>query len=149
MIADAAGLRDGLVESAVALRKKKKYDTAMLYLRAVARDPSIGFAVRLELALCGLKVSAHALDVADRSADPCLRHLGTLLEQDAELLTKEVEKAKWLSAEDLFYAGFHFAEQFGRPRQFGADLLKLVLKRQPKGELAKSARNKLKLTGLA
>jgi HEAT repeat protein len=147
--ADAAGLRDGLVEKAVALRKKKKYDVAMLYLRAVARDPSIGFDVRLELALCGLKVSAHALDVADRSSDPCLRHLGVLVEQDADQLTKEVGKAKWLDAEDLFYAGFHFAEQFGRPRELGADLLRLVLKRQPKGELAKSARNKLKLTGLA
>lgn len=147
--ADAAGLREGLVEKAVELRKKKKFDAAMVYLRTVARDPSIGFPVRLELALCGLKVSRHELDVADRQADLSLRNLGLLLEQDADLLTKEVEKAKWLAATDLFYAGFHFAEQFGRPRQFGADLLKLVLKREPKGELAKSARNKLKLTGLA
>lgn len=147
--ADAAGLRDKLVEKAVALRKKKKYDAAMVYLRAVARDPSIGFDVRLELALCGLKVSAHELDTADRTADPCLRHLATLLELDPDQLTREVEKAKWLGGDDLFYVGFHFAEQFGRPRQFGAEVLKLVLKREPKGELAKSARNKLKLTGLA
>ena len=88
-------------------------------------------------------------DAASRSADGALRSFGTLLEQDPDLLAKEVEKAKWLDPEDLFYVGFHFAEQFGRARQFGGDVLKLVLKRAPKGELAKSAKNKLKLTGLS
>ena len=146
--ADANGLRDRLFEKAVALRKKKKYDAAMVYLRTVARDPSIGFPVRLELAFTGLKTSAKSLDAASRSADGALRSFGTLLEQDPDLLAKEVEKAKWLDPEDLFYVGFHFAEQFGRARQFGGDVLKLVLKRAPKGELAKSAKNKLKLTGL-
>jgi hypothetical protein len=147
--ADAAALRDDLFEKAVALRKKKKYEAAMVYLRTVARDPSIGFPVRLELAFCGLKTSAEALDTAGRAADPCLRNFATLLEQDADLLTKEVAKAKWLDPEDLFYVGFHFAEQAGRARQFGADVLGLVLKRAPRGELAKSARNKLKLAGVA
>src|SRR5688572_30674553 len=121
----------------------------MVYLRTVARDPSIGFPVRLELAFCGLKTSAEALDEAGRAADPCLRNFASLLEQDADLLTKEVAKAKWLDPEDLFYVGFHFAEQAGRARQFGADVLGLVLKRAPRGELAKSARNKLKLAGVA
>lgn len=146
--ADAGALREQFFERAVALRKKKKYPTAMVYLKTVARDPSIGFPVRLELALCGLKTSAKSLEAADRAGDPCLRNFNTLLEQDAEQLFKEVEKAKWLEPDDLFYVGFHFAEYHGRPRQFGADVLKLVLKRSPKGELAKSAKNKLKSTGL-
>jgi HEAT repeat protein len=147
--ADPGAVREQLFGRAVALRKKKKYATAMIYLKTVARDPSVGFGVRLELALCGLKVSGKGLDAADRAGDPCLRSFGTLLEQDADQLRKEVESAKWLEPEELFYVGFHFAEQVGRGRAFGAEVLKLVLKRSPKGELAKSAKNKLKSTGLS
>jgi hypothetical protein len=52
-----------------------------------------------------------------------------------------------LAGHDLrFAAPVHRA---GRARQFGADVLGLVLKRAPRGELAKSARNKLKLAGVA
>lgn len=145
--ADAVKLRENLFERAEALRKKKKYEAAMAYLRTVARDPSIGFEVRLELAFCGLKLSAKSPDAANRAGDPCLRNFANLLEQDAALLTKEIGKAKWLEPADLFYVGFHFVEQVGRGRDFGAEVLKLVLKRSPKGELAKSAKNKLKLTG--
>lgn len=144
---DAGELQEKLVEQAVALRKKKKYDAAMTYLKAVARDPSVGFAVRLEIALNGLKVSQHEMDPHARESDPCLRNFDTLFQQDSEQLLKEVEKAKFLEAEDLFYVGFHFAEQIGRPRQFGIDLLKLVVKRSPKNEIGKSAKNKLKSVG--
>lgn len=146
--ADAAGVRDKLFDRAVAWRKKKKYEPAMLYLRTLARDPSIGFATRLELAFCGLKLSSKSPDAAARASDPCLRNFANLLDQDAESLAKEVSKAKWLEPADLFYVGFHFVEHPGRGRDFGAELLKQVLKRSPKGELAKSAKNKLKLSGL-
>jgi hypothetical protein len=145
--ADPAGLQEALLDKAVALRKKKKYDAALSYLKVLARDPAIGFAVRLELALCGLKVSPKELDPHARDADPCLRHFETLFGQDAGLLKKEIEKAKFLDPADVFYVAFHFAEQIGRPREFGIDLLKLVVKRSPKGEVGKSAKNKLKSVG--
>lgn len=145
--ADPAGLQETLLEKAVALRKKKKYDAALTYLKVLARDPAIGFAVRLELALSGLKVSAKELAPAARDADPCLRNFDTLFQQDQDLLRKEVEKAKFLDPDDLFYVGFHFAEQIGRAKPFGIDLLKLVVKRSPKSEVGKSAKNKLKSVG--
>jgi len=145
--ADPEGLQEKLLEKAVALRKKKKYEPALTYLKVLARDPAIGFAVRQELAFCGLKVSAKELDYHSRSADPALRSFDTLFQQDPGLLKKEIEKAKFLDPEDLFYVGFHFAEQFGRAREFGIDLLKLVVKRSPKGEVGKSAKNKLKSIG--
>lgn len=144
---DAADTQEKLVEQAVALRKKKKYDAAMTYLKAVARDPAVGFPVRLEIALTGLKVSRKDVDPLSREGDPCLRSLDTLFQQDAEQLLKELDKAKFLDEDDLFYAGFHFAEQIGRPRQLGIDLLKLVVKRNPKSEAGKSAKNKLKSVG--
>jgi hypothetical protein len=145
--ADPAALQEKLLDRAVALRKKKKYDQALTYLKVLARDPAIGFAVRLELALTGLKVSAKELDPHARDADPALRSFDTLFQQDPQLLRKEIEKAKFLDPGDLFYVGFHFAEQYGRPREFGIELLKLVVKRSPKGEVGKSAKNKLKSVG--
>ena len=48
--ADAAALRERFEEKAVACRKKKDYEGAMAYLKLLARDPAIGFALRLELA---------------------------------------------------------------------------------------------------
>jgi HEAT repeat protein len=144
---DAARLQADLLERAVELRKKKKYDVAMTYLKAVARDPAVGFDARLEIALNGLKVSSKEMDPHDRDNDPCLRSFDTLFAQDADRLEKELEKAKFLDDADLFYVGFHFAEQIGRPRQFGIDVLKMVAKRYPKTEAGKSAKNKLKNVG--
>lgn len=144
---DAAKLQENLVARAVELRKKKKYAEGMTYLKAVARDPAIGFDVRLEIALTGVKVSTKDMDPHDRENDPCLRSFDTLFAQDADRLEKELEKAKFLDDADLFYIGFHFAEQIGRPRQFGIDVLKMVAKRHPKSEAGKSARNKLKSVG--
>ncbi len=144
---DATKLQANLVARAVELRKKKKYHEAMTYLKAVARDPSVGFDVRLEIAMTGLKVSLKEMDPHDRENDPCLRSFDTLFQLDSDRLLKELDKAKFLDAEDLFYVGFHFAEQIGRPRQMGIEVLKLVVKRDPKGTAGKSAKNKLKNVG--
>jgi hypothetical protein len=139
-------LQDALLEKAVAWRKKKKYDEALSYLKLLGRDPGIGFEVRLELALCGLKVSDKNLDPHARYDDPCLKHFDTLLQQDLDLLEKELAKAKFLEPEDRLYVGFHFAELVGRPRQFGVDILKAVAS-QSKGDPGKAAKNKLKSVG--
>lgn len=140
-------LQEALLDRAVAYRKKKKYEAALQYLKVMAREAGIGFAIRLELALCGLKLSARELDPHARDADPCLRNFDSLIQQDAALLRKELEKAKFLDPAELFYVGFHFAEQHGPARDFGVDLLKLVVKSVPKGEIGKSAKNKLKQVG--
>ena len=67
---DAADLRDRLEQRALAHRKKKAYATALLYLRLLARDPACGFAIRLELAACGLKVSGKELAAESRGRRP-------------------------------------------------------------------------------
>jgi HEAT repeat protein len=144
---DATKLNQQIVETAVEFRKKKKYAEALVYLKTLARDPSIGFAIRWELALNGLKVSPHEVALQSRESDPCLRSFDTLFQQDPDLLMKELEKAKLLEPEDLFYVGFHFAEQLGRQRLFGIELLQLVTKRAPKSEVGKNAKNKLKSVG--
>ncbi len=141
---DPAALRDDLFEKAVAKRKKKAYPAAVQYLKWLARDPAIGFPLRLELALCGLKVSSKDMSHDARANDPSLRHFSHVLGQDAEEVRKQVEKAKWLDDEDLFYLGFHFAEQFQQEKAFGAAVLQHLLKTAPKSKLAANAKNKLK-----
>jgi hypothetical protein len=59
-----------------------------------------------------------------------------------------IVKAKWLDGEDLFYLGFHFTEQSHHAREFGRQVLELLIKRSPRSELAKNARRKLKSEGL-
>ena len=50
--------------------------------------------------------------------------------------------------EDLFYLGFHFVEGDRSEREFGAQALRLLLKRSPRSKIAKDARSKLRSAGL-
>jgi hypothetical protein len=142
--ADAVGLRDRLHEQGVARRKKKDYETALKYLKLLARDPAIGFPVRLELAMCGLKLSGKDVAADARANDPSLRQFEHVLAQDPDEVLKQVSKAKWLDPEDLYYLGFHFAERFGKEKEFGAAVLKAVVKGSPRSKAAAAAKNKLK-----
>jgi hypothetical protein len=146
--ADPAELRDRLEQRAVALRKKKDYPTALLYLRILARDPALGFATRLELAACGLKVSPKDLAHETRAADPCLGQFANLIQQDGDELQTQLGKMKWLEPDDLYYLGFHFAEQEGRPKKFAGEVLRQVVKRSPRSKLGQSAKSKLRGAGL-
>jgi hypothetical protein len=146
--ADAAALRDRLEDKALVCRKKKDYEGALAYLKLLARDPAIGFAIRLELALCGLKVSSKELSPEARANDPCLGQFAHLAQGYEAELTKSLAQNKWLEPEDLFYLGFHFIEKDGAPRKFGGAVLQLLLKRAPKSKLAKDAKSKLKASGI-
>jgi HEAT repeat protein len=146
--ADAAELRQRLEDRAIHWRKKKAYEDALLYLRLLIRDPSSGFPIRLELACCGLKVSNHDLSPEARASDPCLQQFATLCQGYEAELSVELEKIKWLDAEDWYYLGFHFVEQLGQQKQFGGKVLRLLLKRSPRTKLAQAAKRKLRGAGL-
>lgn len=145
--ADAPALRDELFDRAVARRKKKDYETAVKYLKLLARDPSVGFDVRFELATVGVKLSAKNVAADARHNDHCLRNFSTCLSLDAAQTLELVGKAKWLDADDLFYIGFHFAEHTGQEKEFGVGVLKLLIKGS-KGKAAANAKNKLKSLGV-
>ncbi len=146
--ADAAELRERLEQRAIYWRKKKAYDMALMYLRLLIRDPSSGFPIRLEPACCGLRVSGHDLAAEARASDPCLQQFATLCQGYEAELSAELEKIKWLEPEDLYYLGFHFAEQVGQQRQFGGKVLRLLLKRAGRTKLAQAAKSKLRGAGL-
>jgi HEAT repeat protein len=147
--ADAEEMRQRLDEKALGLRKKKDYQGSLAYLRLLTRDPACSEELRLEQAALSLKLSSKDPAVVARNADPCLGQFARLLQDPAFDMIGRLSKAKWLDAEDLFYLGFHFAEQTHRAREFGRELLELVVKRSPKSEVGKSARRKLKSEGLA
>ncbi len=142
--ADATGLRDKMHDQAVAKRKKKDYDTALKYLKTLVRDPAVGFPIRLELAMCGLKKSDKEIAAESRANDACLRQFEHILGQDADEALKQIEKAKWLDENDFFYLGFHFSERLGKEKAFGAAMLKFVVQASPKSKHATAAKNKLK-----
>ena len=146
--ADAAKLRDRLEEKAMSARKKKNYEGAVGYLKLLARDPAIGFSIRLELACCGLHVSNKALSPEARANDPSLAAFSHLIAGYEEDTRKSLEKTKWLEPEDLHYLGFHFVEKEGAAKKFGGFVLNLLLKRAGKTKLAKDAKTKLKASGL-
>jgi hypothetical protein len=130
------------------LRKKKNYDKAVGYLRYLTKDPACAVPLRLEAAACALKESKHDVSAEGRNADFALQQFARLLSNYEPETTKFVDKAKWLDPEDLFYLGFHFAEQNGAPQKFGGNVLHLLLKRSGKSKLAKDARAKLRSAGL-
>lgn len=146
---DHAWLRDQLEAKAQQLRKKKKYAAAIGYYRLLAQDPGCGEETRFELAATGLKESTHDVSADNRSNDPSLHQFARVLQNPAFDLAGHIAKAKWLDVADLFYLGFHFAEQTHRARDFGKQVLELVAKRSAKSDLGKQAKRKLKSEGLA
>jgi hypothetical protein len=147
--ADAAGTRDRIEEKAESLRRKKNYAAALSYYRLLAQDPACSEATRFELATNGLKQTEHDLAVEARAADPSLQQFARLLQDPSFDLAARLAKAKWLDADDLFYLGFHFAEQTHRARDFGRQVLEMVVARSPKSEVAKQAKRKLKSEALS
>lgn len=146
---DHAWTRDQLVAKAQELRKKKKYAAAINYFRLLAQDPACSEETRFELAATGLKESTHDLSADHRNTDPSLNQFARLLQNAGFDLIGHVTKAKWLEPQDLFYLGFHFAEQSHRAKDFGKQVLELVAQRVPKADLGKQAKRKLKSEALA
>jgi HEAT repeat protein len=147
--ADPGWARDQVEQRALALRKKKDYPGALTYFRLLTRDPACSEDVRFEAAATGLKESPRDLSPDARHADPVLGNFARLLQDLSFDVAGRLAKAKWLGPEDLFYLGFHFAEQDRRAKEFGKQVLEMAIARSPRSELAKNARRKLKTEALA
>jgi hypothetical protein len=146
--ADATDLRDRMARQATTVRKKKGCAEALPFLRWLGRDPACGLPIRLELAACGLHSSAHDLTAEARAADPCLEQFLTLYHQHGEAVLPLLEAIEWLEPEDLFYLGFHCAEQGPPLKKFAGAVLSVVVKRSPRSKTGQAAKSKLRSTGL-
>lgn len=146
--ADSKDLRERLEERALALRKKKAYDKALLYLKILGRDPACGLPLRLELAGCGLKLSGKELTPEAVHHDPALEQFDSLARHHGDEAAAALSGMKWLDGDDLYYVGFHLAGKDGLSRKFAEKVLQLVLKRGGKSKVAQAARSKLRKEGL-
>ena len=146
---DPRMVRDELEARGLAFRKKKDYTRAQTYLRLLTRDPACSESVRFELAGCGLKLSEQNLSGEYRASDQSLHQLARLAHSHEQPPIERLKAAKWLTPDELFYAGFHFAESTDRQeRELGGALLQLVQERSPKTKLAKDAKTKQRAAGL-
>ncbi len=102
---------------------------------------------KLALALADIREGKKDLAPAARSSDKGLATLSGLArtETDAKETAELLGREKSLSAEELYYIGFHFAERSGPEGALGRAVLKTLLKRFPKHAQAAAAANKLKL----
>ncbi len=131
------------------MRKKKDYPRTLVYLRLLTRDPACGEAIRFEMAACALKLSEKDLAADRRAADSSLQQFARLAHNHQQPPIDLLRSAKWLTPEEYFYLGFHFAESSDRQeRELGSALLELVQERCPKTKLAKDAKNKQRAAGM-
>jgi hypothetical protein len=131
------------------LLKKGDYSEAESCLRLLASSGPPNTGVKFLLALSRFKVSNKGLLRAEREANRSLSLFAEMVEAGgldvAEMLIRE---KPLLDRSDIYYLGFHFVEQMGKLRQFGADLLKHLAKTSPKSQEGRDARNKLKTSGI-
>ncbi len=101
---------------------------------------------RLALALADIRKNSRDLSPQARGADRGLSTLAGAAKADPKGTAAALAKEKGLSAQDLYYVGFHFAERTGPEGEFGTLVLKAFLKRFPKDDRAEAARNKLRIS---
>ncbi len=123
------------------LRRSRKADRErdVLALLERARDATAEERFRLSV----LELRAGKLDTrpAARRSDPCLARMSRLDDEGFDV-AKSLLKDKGLDLEQLYYVGFHFAEE---QVDLGADVLREVVKRAGRKKIGKAAKNKLRL----
>lgn len=143
--ADPAAVGHVMRDAGLAHMKAKRWAQAIECLRRVVNTEAFDHDTRYALSVCSLKASKKDIQPHVRTEDHALRGLQELLRMDRLALATRLKKDKILDASDLFYVGFHFAEQAGDECTFGVALLEHLAKTSPKSAEGKAARNKLKL----
>jgi len=122
---------------------------ARMLFAQLARVEVLPLTDRYELAVVGLQLSPKQLQRDHRSADPCLRLVGRLIEEPKlNLARKLAAEGRRLDAETYHYLGFHFGEQLHAHREFGGKMLAHVIKKSPRSKWAAQARSKMNAEGL-
>lgn len=131
-----------LEERAEKLIKQKKYDLAAkrLSLRLELPDPSDE--IRFLLALSRLRASRRDRGLPGRRRDEALE-IFTALDRGTFPLVERLRKQR-LTPEEMFYVGFHLAEE-PAARDSAQALLRHVVKQNTRTKTGRAAKNKLEL----
>ena len=141
-----------LFERAKRLRKQGKSVEAFGSLKPLLRsradiDTAIDDEHRFFLALLSLEAAGEGLIRTTRTDDPVFEQFSRLAAKGYPV-AKQLTREKDLSDEALYALGFRLLESGdGSNEELGAELLQGIIDERPRSKLAKSAKNKLKLTG--
>lgn len=131
------------------LIKKGEYAPAEATLRLLVGPGSSNTEAKFLLALSRFKVSNKGLLRAERESNRSLSLFGEMVEVDGLDLGKMLIKEEaLLDRSEIYYLGFHFVEQMGKLRQFGAALLKHLAGKFPRSQEGRDAKNKLSTSGI-
>ena len=141
-------LQEELVATAEEARKEKDWQKVRDVLKIMDHTELLTSEIRYILATAKLKTSKKDTARSFRQSDYCLDHFLQLLkEKGAKKLKKELVADETLDMNDLYYIGFHFAEQHNEERRFGIDILKHVASKKRDKQIQAQAKEKLKLEG--
>ena len=143
-------LRDALHKRGKGLLQRQKLEDAERVMRLMERDdlatPETDYTLGIVM-LRTLRNKDIAFASRDRSHASALFSKIQKMAADFPLLKNVERDAKLFTAPDLLYLGFVFSERQGPEREFGIALLKILIKKFPSSEEAKTAKNKLKTQG--
>ncbi len=154
VIADVAPQKhvELLFERARRLRKAGKPIEAFAALKPLLRsradlDAVIDDDARFFLAVLGLNAMGQGILRASHADDPVLEQFGRLAAKGYPVAGK-LAREKDVDDAELYGLGFRLLESPEESgKELGAELLQGIIDERPRSKLAKSARNKLKLTG--
>jgi hypothetical protein len=154
LIADLAPTRhvELLFERAKRLRKAGKPVEAFGSLKPLLRsradlDAAIDDDQRFLLALLALEAAGEGLMLRTHADDPVFEQFSRLAAKGYPV-AKQLAKSSDVSDEQLYALGFRLLESGDASNEeLGAELLQGIMEERPRSKLAKSAKNKLKLTG--
>jgi HEAT repeat protein len=133
---------DALRKLAARLKRARHPDRTLTSLRLLARSDHATDADLYELAALELKHSAKDTRPAARKNDEALRILSALLRRGFDV-ARALRRDRSMGLEELYYVGFHFAEQ---DHPLGEELLSEVHAKGGRKKIARMAKNKLALT---
>ncbi len=139
--ADPEGTAEALRALAQKLRKAKNTDKSVTVMRLLCRTDKATDDDRYALATLELARKTKDTRPAARAGDEALKQLSSLLARGFDL-AGALRRDRSVDIEDIFYLGFHFAEE-GHP--VGEELLGEVVKKGGRAKIAKMAKNKLAL----
>jgi HEAT repeat protein len=141
-----------LFDRARRLRKSGKPVEAFGSLKPLLRsnadlDAAIDDEQRYFLALLALEAAGEGMIRSSRADDPVFHQFARLATSGFPV-AKRLTKEKDVSDEAIYALGFRLLEsKDGSNEDLGAELLQGIVEDRPRSKLAKSAKNKLKLTG--
>jgi hypothetical protein len=138
--ADARAAAEALRALAQKLRKTDP-EKSLAVLRTLCQGEGAIEEDRYALAVAELARGSRDTRAAARAANEALRLFGAMVDRGTDVATM-LRKDRSLDLEDLYFLGFHFAEE---NLPLGEELLRLIVEKGGRAKIAKMARSKLAL----